>query len=200
MDYQEVINILRDHSLKFHQAMIDGKIYTTQISQEEFLSKVSDELSDTAKRVVENHENIETSKLVLPLSLYFELNDSIAHSQWDYEFCYDGFFNKLTKLFHKTKFNLEWQYDEKALQLKYSLNNHFWAIENLHLKDEVDFEVYDNILNQLNNYLKEHGFVLYESVTGDQTGLMIFMPIDSPEIIKDFLIDVHDSRASVFYE
>jgi hypothetical protein len=64
----------------------------------------------------------------------------------------------------------------------------------------VDFEVYEKIMGPLNDTLTEQGEVLYDAVTGDQTGLLILMPSTSPRIIKDFFIEVHDPRAELFYE
>ena len=200
MNYSEILGQLHDHARDFHQVLISGNIYTTNIEEKFFLSRVKDELSRIANYTIENNGDLEVYKLNLPVWLINKLSDVVSYSIWDYEFCYDGFFDGLAELFKKTKFKFKWQYDKTTLQLEYSLDNHSWVIENLHLSNEVDFEIYNNILNQVNTYLNKQGFVLYEAVTGDQTGLMIFIPIDSPEIIKDFLISIDDSRASKFYE
>lgn len=200
MSYNEVLEALRAHALKFHKALVKGKIYTTNLKKEEFFDRICAELSGTARYIVEHNGDLELHKLNLPVSLRNELEDVLAYANWDYEACYDGFFDDLTRLFSRSAHAFKWEYDPGSSQLIYALDGHSWTIDNLRLRAEVDFEVYEKIMSPLNDALKEHGQVLYDAVTGDQTGLLILMPSASPGIIKDFFIEVHDPRAEIFYE
>jgi len=156
MNYSEIFSLLHDHARNFHQVLIKGKIYTTNIEEKDFFSRVEDELSRISNYAMENNGDLEVYKLNLPVWLIYKLSDVVSYSSWDYEFCYDGFFDGLVELFKQTEFKFEWHYDKTALRLKYSLDNHSWVIENLHLSNEVDFEIYNNILSQLNTYLNKH--------------------------------------------
>jgi hypothetical protein len=200
MDENSIRNELRNHALKFHQALVDGKICIKQIDPEDFLTRIADDLSLTTKYVMQKNDELEFYKLSMPVIFLYNLQDILAFSNWDYEFCYDGFFNDLNQLFSQTKHKSEWAYDAKLLQLKYSLDEQVLIFENLALNDEVDPIVYDNILRLVNETLKEQGEILYEATTGDQTGLLVLMPVNAQNLIKDYLISVSDPRAQLFYE
>jgi hypothetical protein len=199
MNKNEILESLRQQAVKFHQALIDGKVYVKNIDKQEFLFRIDKLVDDNAERIVENVEGLELSTLALPVNLLYVLEDVLPFAIWDYEFGYDGFFDDLNKLFSKTSHIVEWGYDSEASQLKYSLDNQTWTINNLEHTAEVDPEIYSEILDNINNYLQKQDEILYAAVTGDQTGLLILVPSNSLENLKDFLISNDDPRASMFY-
>lgn len=200
MAYKEYRSQLRNHALRFHHALLEGGVYISPLGEKEFLSRIDEEISLCAKNIEKNIEDLELALLGLPVDLIMAVDDVVPCANWDYESGYKGFFEDLDDLFSKINWKVDWEHEPATSTLKFTLNNQTWSIENVKHIAEVDGDVYAQIMEHLNSALSNHEKELYEAVTGDQTGLLVLIPIRARELLADYLISGSDPRATSFYE
>ena len=199
MDYPKVLTALQQRALSFHRALEEGELYSAKISEAEFLERVDDPLSRRAKNVVQGIEELPLTLLSLPVGLVYSLLDLLPAITWDYEFGYEDLLGELKTLFDKASQRFSWEYDLERSILDYALNNHSWSMTDLTLHDEVDPLNYLEIRDNLSRPLRMLGLTLYDATTGDQTGMLILMPVEAVGMLKDHLISIEDPRAEWFY-
>jgi hypothetical protein len=199
MEYSEVFETLKQHALNFHHVLKQGRVYSAEITETEFLARVDDRLSGRAKNVVQGIEGFELTRLSLPVGLIYSLFEVVPVATWDYEFSYARFFQDLEKLFSRTRYSFSWAYDARQSELHYSLDDQTWSIENLALTEDLDPIVYLEIHQKLSDYLSGRGQLLYDATTGDQTGMLILVPAGAATMLADYLIAVDDPRSEWFY-
>jgi len=143
-----------------------------------------------AANIIEDIETMETVLRTLSIGLLYNLSDTVLMVTWDSELGGIHFFKKLSSLFQQTPFELEWRYDEEHGNLVFSIDSVTWSVQCEDL-NSVDLYInpitYSKIDPIVFDYLEQQGWKLYRPFTGDQTGIILMVPISAISELRKYL-------------
>jgi hypothetical protein len=196
----ELRSTLQQHVLGFHQVLAGAGVYQTPIGKAGFVSRTSNKVSNWAQRMAKGDCGLIGGVLLLPGSLLFNLSDVVRTLRWDFEFGYRPLLENLRELLERASLSFDWEFDPQQATLSFSISSQTWVITDLDIDDHVEPEQYNCIHQALSDYLKQHELCLYdEALTGDQTGLIVLMPLKAVNEISRYLISESDPKVKLLY-
>jgi hypothetical protein len=201
---------LRERALELHRILRDGRVYRSPLSTEDFLARVERVVSEEAANVEAGRVDPSLALLAMPVSLLSALGEHVPTMSWDYEFGYEAFFESLGTLLGASGRQFAWGRPQAAGRgsaprpasarepYEYTLDG-----QTFRLRPADDAEVhpqdYARILKDLQDALRPNGLMLYDPVTGDQSGVLVLIPRAAEASLRTVLVAANDPRAAEFY-
>jgi len=191
--------VLFDQRLqRLHRALEESKAYVKPVSSQKFMEKADREAANHLERWLKTKEALDSLLISAPIGALASLKRWLAYFNYDYEFGYKKFFQRLSGALEKFSIDLQWEYDELHAQYEVRLGDASWSIEARSESADVGEALYVQ-LSDITAWLVEQGLVWKDIVSGDQTGIILLLPVGYSVELDELLPGYEDPRTSLFY-
>lgn len=203
MKHDRVSKQLTERAIKFHQALKRAGIYIVDVSETEFWQRTANAIDLTARNLIDGIGDPWAAVLGFTGSLLHSLSDVIYLVTWDTEEGGGDLFESLQKLFERTQFRFVWHFDSTQQQLVFQIDELIWSVSCANLDEPqlwIDPIHFSELEPRLFRYLTARGWMLYPVSTGDQIAEFVLMRLQAIDLIKNYLISIHDPRSEWLYQ